>query len=209
MSHLAAADNADDPKNKMQLATFTALRRLVPGARASLAASDGLMLGTAYHFDLVRPGYALYGGQPSRHHRAPVEPVVTVHARILQVRDVPRGETVGYSGIWEARRPSRIATVAAGYADGIPRSASRASDGPGGRVALGGHLAPIVGRVTMDLVTVDVTGLPPHLAQPGAWVELVGETISLEDAGAAAGTIGYEILTRLGRRFHRVYLGGG
>lgn len=209
MSHLASADNAEDPKNAAQLERFESVRRLVPDARASLAASDGLMLGAAYHFDLVRPGYALYGGQPSRHHRAPVEPVVTVHARILQVREVPAGESVGYSGIWRAERPSRIATVAAGYADGIPRSASASTAVPAGAVAIRGRRAPIVGRVSMDLVTVDVTDFPADSVRPGGMVEIIGTTITLEDAGAAAGTIGYEILTRLSRRFHRVYLGGG
>lgn len=208
MSHLAAADNADDPMNKAQLAVFERLRALLPAARASLSASDGMMLGKRFHFDLARPGYALYGGQPSRSFRAPVAPVVSVHARILQIRDVPAGASVGYSGIWRAERPSRIATIAAGYADGIPRASSASNGTPGGKVAIGGHPAPIVGRVSMDLITVDVTELPDGLTQPGAWVELIGSKITLEEAGAAAGTIGYEILTRLGRRFHRIYQGG-
>ncbi|MEQ1710436.1 MAG: alanine racemase [Hyphomicrobium sp.] len=208
MSHLASADTAGDPKNTAQLSAFRQLRRMLPAARASLSASDGLMLGREFHFDLVRPGYALYGGQPSRSHRAPVDPVVSVHARILQIRDVSAGEAVGYSGIWQARRPSRIATIAAGYADGIPRTASATSEITGGMVAMAGIIAPIVGRVSMDLVTVDVTEIDPDLAQPGGWVELIGPAITLEAAGTAAGTIGYEILTRLGRRFHRIYSGG-
>lgn len=208
MSHLASADNISDPKNSAQLARFESLRRLVPGARASLSASDGLMLGPAYRFDLVRPGYALYGGQPSRHNRAPVEPVVGVVARVLQVRDLAAGETVGYSAIWRAQRPSRIATIAAGYADGIARAASASTSEPGGSVAFGGRLAPIVGRVSMDLVTVDVTDVAGRPVRPGDWAELIGPTISLEAAGAAAGTIGYEVLTRIGRRFHRIYRSG-
>lgn len=221
MSHLASADNAGDPQNARQLALFEALRTRLPATRASLAASDGLMLGSSFHFDLVRPGYALYGGQPSRQHRAPVEPVVRVHTRILQVRDVMAGESVGYSGIWRASRPSRLATIAAGYADGIPRMASRASaegsdpddtrapgDMLGGVAAIGGARVPMVGRVSMDLVVLDISALPADMARPGAWVELIGPTISLEEAGTAASTIGYEILTRLGRRFHRVYLDG-
>ncbi len=208
MSHLASADNADDPMNEAQHAEFEHLRALLPAVRASLSASDGMMLGSPFHFELARPGYALYGGQPSRMRRAPVEPVVSVHARILQIRDVPEGGRVGYSGIWRAAQPSRIATIAAGYADGIPRSASAGNAASGGKVAIGGQVAPIVGRVSMDLITVDVTALPPGSVQPGGWAELVGPAITLEEAGAAAGTIGYEILTRLGRRFHRVYQGG-
>jgi alanine racemase len=143
--------------------------------------------------------------------------VVTVHARVLQVRDVTAGETVGYSGLWCAEQPSRLATIAAGYADGIPRTASRANlkdtgsedtSIPGGVAAIGGQRVPMIGRVSMDLVVLDVTSLPGEAVTPGTWVELVGPTISLEEAGTAAGTIGYEILTRLGRRFHRVYRGG-
>ncbi|SFV38959.1 alanine racemase [Hyphomicrobium facile] len=206
MSHLASADNPRDPKNRDQLLAFETLSALFPGVPRSLAASDGLMLGAAYHFDLVRPGYALYGGQASQSSPAPVKPAVTVAARILAVADVVPGETVGYSATWRARRPSRIATIAAGYADGIPRSASAPDGRPGGHVLISGHLAPIVGRVSMDLITVDVTDLPEGAAMPGEFAKLVAEGLTIEDAGFAAGTIGYEILTRLGHRFTRLYL---
>ncbi|WP_045836221.1 alanine racemase [Hyphomicrobium sp. 99] len=206
MSHLASADNARDPKNRDQLLAFETLTALFPGIPRSLAASDGLMLGPAYHFDLVRPGYALYGGQASQSSPAPVKPAVTVAARILAVADVVRGETVGYSATWRAQRPSRIATIAAGYADGVPRNASAPDGRPGGHVLISGHIAPIVGRVSMDLITVDVTDLPEGAAMPGEFAKLIGEGLTIEDAGFAAGTIGYEILTRLGHRFTRLYL---
>lgn len=207
MSHLASADNPADPKNRDQLLAFETLSALFPGVPRSLAASDGLMLGRAYHFDLVRPGYAIYGGQASQSHPAPVLPAVTVLARILAVHDVAPGETVGYSATWHATRPTRIATIAAGYADGIPRTASAPDGRPGGHVAIAGSLAPIVGRVSMDLITVDITDFPPGAAHAGDFATIVGPELSVEDAGYAAGTIGYEILTRLGTRFARHYVG--
>jgi len=206
MSHLASADNPRDPKNRDQLLAFETLSALFPGVPRSLAASDGLMLGPAYHFDLVRPGYALYGGQASQMAPAPVKSAVTVTARILSVADVAPGETVGYSATWRAKRPSRIATIAAGYADGIPRTASAPDGRPGGHVMITGHLAPLVGRVSMDLITVDVTDLPEGAAMPGEFAKLICDEISIEDAGFSAGTIGYEILNRLGPRFPRLYL---
>jgi alanine racemase len=208
MSHLASADHPADPKNRDQLLAFETLSRLFPGVSRSLAASDGLMLGRSYHFDLVRPGYALYGGQVSQSDPAPVTPAVSVAARVLAVHDVPPGETVGYSATWRATRPSQIATIAAGYADGVPRSASAPDGRPGGYVMLAGALAPIVGRVSMDLITVDVTDLPPGAVNAGDFAELIGPGLSIEDAGYSAGTIGYEILTRLGPRFHRHYVEG-
>ncbi len=206
MSHLASADNPRDPKNRDQLLAFETLSALFPGVARSLAASDGLMLGPAYHFDLVRPGYALYGGQASQIAPAPVQAAVTVAARILAVADVAPGETVGYSATWRAKRPSRIATIAAGYADGVPRNASAPDGRPGGYVLVSGHLAPIVGRISMDLITVDVTDLPEGAAMPGEFAKLIAEDLTIEDAGFSAGTIGYEILTRLGHRFTRLYL---
>jgi len=205
MSHLACADDPADGKNAQQLAAFRALAaRLLP-APLSLAASDGLMLGRDYHFDVVRPGYALYGGQAFRGGPTPVRPAVTVTARVLQVRDVGVGETIGYAATYAvAGTPRRIATVAAGYADGLFRQLSAGNGETGGAVIANGHRAPIVGRVSMDLITVDVT----HAGgvSRGDMVTLIGPDLSIEDMGAAAGTIGYEVLTSLGRRFHRVYV---
>ena len=205
MSHLACADNPADAKNRDQLLAFETLSALFPNIPRSLAASDGLMLGKPYHFDLVRPGYALYGGQASQSNPAPVQPAVSVSATILAINDVAPGETVGYSATWRAQRPSRIATIAAGYADGVPRSASAADGRPGGQVLICGELAPVVGRVSMDLITADVTGIAAGV-RPGTEATIIGPGLSIEDAGYAAGTIGYEILTRLGRRFERVYV---
>jgi alanine racemase len=212
MSHLASADNPADAKNRDQLLAFETLSGLFPRVPRSLAASDGLMLGPNYHFDLVRPGYALYGGQASLSNKAPVKAAVTVSARILSVCDVAPGETVGYSATWRAKRPSRIATIAAGYADGVPRSASgpdgrtSSAGSSGGNVMIAGKLVPIVGRVSMDLITVDVTDLAPGSAKPGDFAKLIGDGLSIEDAGFASGTIGYEMLTRLGPRFARLWV---
>ncbi|MGL4396039.1 MAG: alanine racemase [Hyphomicrobium sp.] len=206
MSHLACADNAADRTNRDQLLAFETLSTLFPGVPRSLAASDGLMLGPAYHFDLVRPGYAIYGGQASATNPAPVAPVVTVTAQILAVNDVAPGASVGYAASWRAERPSRIATIAAGYADGVPRSASSSADRTTrGNVMIKNVRAPIVGRVSMDLITVDVTDLPGDLVDDARCATLVGDGLTLEDMGYGAGTIGYEVLTRLGRRFERVY----
>ncbi len=209
MSHLACADDPAAEKNAQQLAVFQQLRPLLPSAPASLAASDGLMLGPAYHFDLVRPGYALYGGQAFRGGPTPVEPVVSVKARILQVRDIAPGATIGYGATYRAVRQMRIATLSAGYADGFFRHASAGFDDAGGVVAIGGRLAPVVGRVSMDLITVDVTELPEGSAERGGLADLVGGAgPTLEEVGRRAGTIGYEVLTRLSHRFHRSYAGG-
>lgn len=206
MSHLACADDPADGKNAQQLAAFRALSsRLLP-APLSLAASDGLMLGPDYHFDLVRPGYALYGGQAFKGGTTPVRPVVRVQARVVQVRNVPDGATVGYSATYRAHGIRRIATVAAGYADGLFRQLSAGNSERGGSIIINGHLAPIAGRVSMDLITVDVTDVPGPPPQRGDLVALIGPEIPIELMGAAARTIGYEVLTNLGRRFHRVYL---
>jgi alanine racemase len=206
MSHLACADEAAHPMNREQLDVFRRLRTGLPPSRASLAASDGLMLGKDFHFDLVRPGYALYGGQAALEHTAPVEPIVRVLARILQVHDVAVGGRIGYQASYRATTPRRIATIAAGYADGVFRHASATNASPGGFVAIGGKRAPIVGRVSMDLITVDVTDIDAPKPKRGDWVDLVGPDLPIEAVGQAAGTIGYEVLTRLGPRFHRLYL---
>lgn len=209
MSHLACADEPDNPKNAEQLATFRQLAaRLLP-APLSLAASDGLMLGRDYHFDLVRPGYALYGGQAFKGEATPVRPAVRVAARVLQVRDVAAGATVGYSATFMAKGARRIAVIAAGYADGLFRHLSAGDGESGGYVSFNGQLAPIAGRVSMDLITVDVTDVPGPPPQRGDLAVLIGDELPIEAVGHAAGTIGYEVLTSLGRRFHRVYLDGG
>lgn len=210
MSHLACADDPDHPHNARQRAAFEQRRATLalPSASASLAASDGLMLGAPFHYDLVRPGYALYGGQAFQGGATPVNPVVTVAAGILQVRTVDAGESVGYSASWVAPRQTRVAIVAAGYADGIGRGLSASSNETGGVVMVHGQRAPIVGRVSMDLITVDVTDVAGDV-QRGDLVTLIGPGLTIEAMGRAAGTIGYEVLTRLGTRFARRYVGGG
>jgi len=205
MSHLACADDAASPKNAAQRAQFDALWPLLPRAQRSIAASDGLMLDPAFHYDLARPGYALYGGQAMPGAAAPVVPAVQVYARILQMREVAGGQTVGYAATWTAPGPRRIATIAAGYADGVFRAASSSNGRDGGIIAADGVRCPIVGRVSMDLITVDVTACTAAV-QPGSFAELIGPNITIEEVGRRAGTIGYEVLTSLSRRFHRVYL---
>jgi len=207
MSHLACADEPDHPKNRQQREIFEALKPVLPHTARSLAASDGLMLGEDFHYSMVRPGYALYGGQAFQGARTPVEPVVCAFARILQVRDAAPPHTVGYSATYQIPEKTRLATIASGYADGYIRAASRAGpgNGEGGAVIVNGESCPLTGRVSMDLITVDVGHLE-RVPERGQWAELIGPRLTLEQAGRGARTIGYEILTSLSRRFHRVYL---
>jgi alanine racemase len=207
MSHLAAADDPKHVLNRTQRKRFDQRRALLPGAPASLAASDGLMLGRAFHYDLVRPGYALYGGQAFRGGSTPVRPVVTVQARILELRTLKAREYVGYSATWQARRRTRLAVIGAGYADGFARHLSATTRKQGGSVLVAGERAPVVGRVSMDLITVDVTDVEGEVKR-GDLVTLVGPGLTLESMGTAAGTIGYEVLCRLGPRFVRTYFRG-
>ncbi len=201
ISHLACAEMPAHPLNAEQLATFRRARRLLPPAKASFANSSGIFLGPDYHGDLLRPGVALYGGNPTPDRPNPMRPVVGLRGRIWQVREARPPETVGYGATYRVARPSRIATVALGYGDGYLRTFSGR-----GRVYLGDRAAPVVGRVSMDSITVDVTGLAE--ARPGAWVEVIGPHNPIDEMAAAAGTISYEILTSLGPRYHRVYRGG-
>jgi alanine racemase len=205
MSHLACADEGPNPTNEIQRAHFDRLRAMLPAAPASLANSGGVFLGPGYHYDLVRPGIALYGGRALEHAANPMEWVVQLQARILQVRDVPEGETVGYGATYRCDRPTRVATIASGYADGFLRAISRKDRASGAVGFLGPHPVPVIGRVSMDLITVDVTDVPRDIAVRGAWVEILGARTTIDDLTDRAGTIGYELLTRLGRRVHRVY----
>lgn len=206
MSHLACADQPEHPLNERQRqALGRALAALTPvlaPARplVSLANSAGIFLGHAYHFDLARPGAALYGVQPLAGGPNPMRPVVTLRARILQVRTVAPPATVGYGATYAVVQPSRIATVAVGYADGYLRSLSNR-----GRATVGAFEVPLIGRVSMDLITVDVSAVPAAIACPGACVELIGASQTVDSVAERAGTIGYEILTALGSRYARVY----
>jgi alanine racemase len=208
MSHLACADEPNHPKSETQRRTFDQLRAKLPGALASLANSAGILLGRAYTYDLVRPGIALYGGKPSQQGENPFAPVVHLKGRILQIRKVPAGETVGYGATHTLKRASRIAVVSVGYADGFFRSLSHKDGREGFAAYIGGHAAPILGRVSMDLITIDVTAVPEDASGRGAWVELIGPNVPAQTMAHHAGTIDYEVLTNLGRRAFRRYLGG-
>jgi alanine racemase len=202
MSHLACAETPEHPLNAAQLAAFSAARASFAHVPASLAASSGIFLGPDFHFDFVRPGAALYGVNPQPGAANPLRPVVRLKGRILQVQQVDRGRTVGYGATHVTSAPGRLATVAIGYADGW----FRAFGGRGGGW-VGSCRVPLVGRVSMDLTVFDVTAVDPALARPGGFIDLLNEGHGVDDAGAEAGTIGYEILTALGRRYHRVYRG--
>lgn len=207
MSHLACADEPDHFKNEAQRQIFDRLRARLPVARASLANSAGILLGPDFVYDLVRPGLALYGGKPYRLGENPFRPVVQLKGRILQLRDVAPGETVGYGATRTLRKAARLAIVSVGYADGLFRALSVADGEDGLAGYLGPHAAPIVGRVSMDLVMLDVSHVPEALAQRGAWVELIGPNVPAHVLAAHAGTIEYEVLTNLGRRAFRRYIG--
>ena len=202
MSHLACADQSLHPLNDLQHTRFAAMCRHFDGLPASLAASSGIFLGRRFHFDFVRPGAALYGINPQPDTPNPLRQVVRLKGRILQVREVERGESVGYGAAHVMERPGRLATVAVGYADGWLRSLSHRGSG-----RLGGKRLPLLGRVSMDLVVFDVTAADPSLARPGGFIELLDDDYGVDAAAADAGTIGYEILTALGRRYHRAYRG--
>jgi len=199
LSHLACADDPAEPMNARQRDAFEAATTRYPGMLRSFANSGGVFLGSDYGFDASRPGICLYGGGPEGRPDDRIKPVATLAAEVLQVRDVPAGESVGYSRGFIADAPRRIATVAAGYADGVLRSYS-----PEGRVWIGGALRPIVGRVSMDVCAVDVTGLEVGVGDP---VELFGPNRMLDEAAAAAGTVAWELLTSVGPRVLRRYVG--
>jgi alanine racemase len=205
LSHLACADVPGHPLTAKQLNLFRELRTLYSGIPASLANSSGIFLGDTAYFDLARPGAALYGINPTPGRPNPMKLVVELTGRILQIRSVARDQTIGYGATWTARRNSRIAVVAAGYADGLLRSASASDERPGGSAIIAGNRCPIVGRISMDLMTVDISDLPDRAVHRGGVATLIGGELSIDDVAAAAGTIGYEVLTRLGARCHVVY----
>lgn len=207
MSHLACADEPDSPMNARQRERFELLRAKLPAAPASLANSGGIFLGPPFHFDLVRPGIALYGGRAHEGRPNPMQTVVRLSARILQVREVGPGATIGYGATFRVQRPSRIAVIGCGYADGFLRALSVKTGEAGPVGYIGEHPVPIVGRVSMDFITVDATDVPPEAVRRGAWVEVMGGRVTLDDLTDRAGTIGYELLSRLGQRVYRVYEG--
>jgi len=208
MSHLVSGELVNNPTNARQLAAFREIASLFSNVPASLSSSSGIYLGAQFQFDMVRPGAALYGVNPTPEADNPMQPVVDLKARIVQIRNVERGETVGYGGTWTARRPTRLAIVAAGYGDGYFRAAS-ANDGTrGAEVVVAGKRCPVAGRISMDLMAVDITDLPQNTARRGHMVTLIGEGITVDELAHHFGTIGYEVLTSLGRRYARIYKGG-
>lgn len=208
MSHFTSSEAPDEPINQQQMARFDDIRGQFPGVAASLANSSGIFLPQAPHYELVRPGYALYGGNPCPGQANPMQTVVGLYAPVLQVREVAAGETAGYNQTWRAERPSRLAVIGVGYADGFPRSTSAGPEKPAANFFAEGTACPIAGRVSMDLIILDVTSAPAGAVQPGAPIEILGPNQSVDQLGEACGTIGYEILTGLGPRYHRQYSDG-
>ena len=208
MSHLVAAEQLNNPINARQLAAFRSIASEFSGVPAALANSSGIFLGAPFQFDLVRPGAALYGVNPTPEADNPMQQVVDLKARIVQIRSIDRGETVGYGGTWTARRPTKLAIIAVGYADGYFRAASSNDGTRGAEVIVAGKRCPVAGRISMDLIAIDITDLPPNAARRGHMVTLLGEGITVDELAHHFGTIGYEVLTSLGRRYARVYKGG-
>jgi len=205
MSHLACAESLNHPMNARQLAAFRAIASEFSGVPASLSNSSGIFLGGSFQFEMVRPGAALYGVNPTPEADNPMLPVVELKARVLQIRDVERGESVGYGGNWTARRPTRLAVLSAGYADGYFRAGSSNDGTRGAEVMVAGKRCPVAGRISMDLMAVDVTDLEKNAVRRGHLVTLIGEGITVDELAHHFGTIGYEVLTSLGRRYARVY----
>jgi alanine racemase len=200
ISHLACADEPDHSLNHDQRERFVSARRCLLGVPASLAASSAIFIGDDYHFDFVRPGAALYGINPRPGHPNPMRQIVRLKARILQIRDVDAGQSVGYGAAHVMAAAGRLATVAIGYADGWPRALSHRGSGH-----IDGIRVPLLGRISMDLAVFDVSAVDRSIARPGSFIELLGDERGIDATAAEAGTIGYEILTALGRRYHRIY----
>ena len=201
MSHLVVSEEPANSINGEQLSRFCSFVRAMPGAPASLANSSGIFLGPDYHFDLLRPGAALYGINPLPGQPNPMLSTVRLDVRILQTRAIDALQTVGYGAAWRSARPSRVATIALGYADGYFRNLVNRA-----HMHIAGQRVPVIGRISMDLVTIDVTDVPEPACQPGTTVEVLGEHMTAEDLADHARTNAYEIMTALGRRYARLYL---
>src|SRR3984957_4967160 len=208
MSHLACAESLNHPLNAKQLTTFREIASLFAGVPASLSNSSGIFLGAPFQFDVVRPGAALYGVNPTPEADNPMQPVVDLKARIVQIRTVEKGESAGYGGTGTPRRPSRLSIVSAGYADGYFRAGGSNDGTRGAEAVVAGKRCPVAGRISMDLMAIDVTELEKNAARRGHMVTLIGEGITVDELAHHFGTIGYEVLTSLGPRYARVYKGG-
>lgn len=201
MTHCISSEEFDSDLTPVQREKFLQIVRQLPPAPLSMANSSCLFWGKDFHFDLVRPGVALFGGNPTPQTQNPMHNVLTVQTKILQIREVDAGMTVGYGATHRFEHAARVATLAIGYADGFHRSF-----GPNGSVLIGTHSAPIIGRVSMDLITIDVTHIPESLAHPGGMATLIGAHRPIDAVANEAGTIAYEVLTSLGQRVTRQYL---
>ena len=213
MTHLVSGELRGDPLTKSQAALFDDLRDLLPAAPASFANSAGTLLvgdkdGQGLRYDLARPGVALYGAHVFVDRPNPMQPVITLHARVLKVRTIEGGDTIGYNATWRAEHPMRVATLAYGYADGLLRSLSATNEQPGLPVYFGDQPAPLLGRISMDYIGVDVSALAEGQPVRGDWAELIGPHVTIDDMAIRAGTNAYEILTSLGARSRRRYLSG-
>lgn len=212
LSHLACGDDPTAAMNRQQLEAFQRVSAAFEGIESSLSASAGIFLGSDYHFDLTRPGIALYGGEALNGVANPMRPVATAEARILQIREAKAGQTVSYGATCKLTRNSRLAIVSAGYADGYLRSLSgsgvtvREAGLPAAYGFIAGHKVPVAGRVTMDLTIFDVTDVPEGAIAAGDYIELFGANMPIDEVARAAGTIGYELLTGLGLRYERRYI---
>lgn len=200
LSHLASADEPDNPSNDVQKEAFCTLANHFPKAERSFANSHGIARGKDFHFSMVRAGMALFGYCSSLNELLELKPALTVSARIVRNRTLSPGQAVGYNALFTAPEPMTIALINVGYADGIMRSLTNQ-----GHVSIGGLKAPIVGKISMDFTTIDITTLPKHLTSPGSWVEIVHGAEPFEALAEAAGTCTYEITARLSQRFHRLY----
>jgi alanine racemase len=208
MSHLACAETLHHPLNARQVAAFRETASLFSGVPASLANSSGIFLGSHFVFEIVRPGAAVYGVNPTPEADNPMQAVVDLKARIVQIRNIERGDSVGYGAVWNARRPTRLAIVAAGYADGYFRAGGSNDGTRGAEVVVAGKRCPVAGRISMDLLAVDITDLPDKTVRRGHMVTLIGEGVTVDELAHHFGTTGYEVLTSLGRRYARAYKGG-
>ena len=204
LSQLARADLISDAKNAEQRQRFEALARKLPKAPWSLAAASGLFLDAGFHYDLARPGMPLYGGIPCPAGAELVEPVGFLYARILQVHEAASGESAGYGAQRRFDRPMRLATLSIGYADGYGRSLSDSGADDGAVAHIDGYPAPVAGRISMDLTIIDVGAVPHELVRRGGFVQMMGDKTTVDDLATKAGTIPYEILTRIGPRVQRV-----
>jgi len=208
MSHFVEAEIEGSLTTQKQSDTFRQLRRMLPDVRASLCNSSGIYLCSDSYYDLVRPGYALYGGHPLWSNcDNPMEPVVRLEVPIIQTRPINIGENVGYGGLWTATRNTQLATLSIGYADGLPRASESSRTKKGGDVLIGGTRCPILGRISMDLLIVDGTDAPIEALTPGSYATIIGDELTIDAVGDRAGTIGYDILVSLGSRYQRRVIG--